>query len=74
MTATKNNLRVVQSKCHTSTYGLNSVHYYGAKLWNELNKQLKESVSLEDFERNIVNWTDPACSCSTCKLCVLKQM
>ncbi len=49
MTSTGNNLRVVQPKCRTSTYGLNSVRYYGAKLWNELDKQLKESVSLEDF-------------------------
>ncbi len=51
-------------------YGLNSVRYYGVKLWNELDKQLKEPVSLEDFKRNILNWTGPVCSSSACKLCV----
>ncbi len=67
MTSTGNNLRVVQPKCRTSTYGLNSVRYmvqcYGTGLID------KKSMSLEDFKRNIVNWTGPACTCSTCKLC-----
>ena len=74
MTSTRNNLRVVQPICNTSTYGLSSARYYGSKLWNELDKPLKESVSLEDFKRNILHWSGPACSCSTCKLCVLKQL
>ncbi len=66
MTSTRNNLRVIQPKCRTSTYGLNSVRYYGVKLWNELDKQKsKESVSSGYFKRNIVNWTGPACACST---------
>ncbi len=41
--STRNNLRLLQPKCHTATYGLSSVRYYGAKLWNELDKPLKES-------------------------------
>ncbi len=65
MTYIRNNLRVVQPKYRTSTYGLNSVRYYGAKL---LDKQLKESMSLEDIERDIAYWTGSTCSCSTCKL------
>ncbi len=67
VTSTRISLRVVQPKCRTSTYGLNSVRYmvqcYGTGLID------KKSMSLEDFKRNIVNWTGPACTCSTCKLC-----
>ncbi len=74
VTSTRNNLRVVQPICNTSTYGPSSARFYGSKLWNELDKPLKESVSLEDFKRNVLHWSGVACSCSTCKLCVLKQM
>ncbi len=52
MTSTGNNLGVVQPICHTSTSGLSSIRYHGSKLWNELEQF--ESVSLEDFKRNIV--------------------
>ena len=51
VTSTRNNMRVVQSIRNTSTYGLSSVRYYGSKLWNELDKPLKESVSMEDFKK-----------------------
>ncbi len=72
--STRNNLRLLQPKCNTSTYGLSYGRYHGAKLWNEFDKPLKESISLVDFKRNILNWSGPDCSCSTCKLCVLKQL
>ena len=49
VTSTRNNLRVVEPICNTSTYGLRSTRYYGSKPWNELDRPLKESVSLEDF-------------------------
>ncbi len=37
-----------------------------------VDKQLKESGSLEDFIRNIVNWTGPTCSCWTC-MCFISK-
>ena len=74
VTSTRNNLRVVQPICNTSTYCLSSARYYGSKLWNELDKPLKESVSLGNFKRSILSWCDPGCSCSAFKLCVLKQL
>ncbi len=67
VTSTRN--RVLHPICKASTYAMNSARYYGSKLWNELDKPLKE---LEDVKRKIVKWPGPTCSCSTCKLCVLK--
>ncbi len=61
MTSTRINLRIVQPKCHTSTYGMSwHVRYYGAKLWNELDEQVKESVSfnLADFKKKCkLDWS-----------------
>ncbi len=55
MTSTRNNVRVVQPICHTPPYGLSRVRYCGATLWNEIDKQLKESVSLEDCK---LDWSN----------------
>ncbi len=70
-TSARNNV-LVQPLCYTSTYSLSSVRYCGPNLRNDLDKQLKESISFENFKRNILNWCGPVCSCQTCKLCALK--
>ncbi len=44
MTSTRNNLRVVQPICHTSTYGLTSVHHYGAKVRKDLNDEIRYKI------------------------------
>ena len=72
VTSTRN--RVLHPICKASTYAMNSARYYGSKLWNELDKPLKESVSLEDFKRNILHCSGPACFFSTCKLCVVNRL
>ncbi len=51
--STRNDLRLLQPKCNTSTYGLSSVRYYSAKLWNELEKPLKECISLGKILKEI---------------------
>ena len=41
----KHNL--IQPKCKTVTYGLNSFRYKGPKIWNQLPNQLKDAISLK---------------------------
>ncbi len=40
-----------QPKCNTVTYGLNSFRYKGAKIWNDLPKQIKNSITLAEFKK-----------------------
>ena len=36
--------------CKTTRYGLNSVRYQGAKLWNSLGNSFKDALTLDDFK------------------------
>ena len=42
----------------TSTYGLRSVSYTGAKLWNDLSTLLSNDVEIEDFKSLMTIFTD----------------
>ena len=48
-----------QSHCRTTTFGLRSISYNGAKLWNDLPTYLKETTSLSDFKMILQTWTGP---------------
>ena len=52
---TRNNFRLNQPICFTSSYGLNSVRYDGAKRWNNLDKDVKGCVTLDAFKHAIEN-------------------
>ena len=41
---------------NTITYGRKSFVYYGAKLWNNLPNEIKESNSLTNFKTALTNW------------------
>ena len=43
-----------QSRCRTTTFGLRSISYIGAKLWNDLPSYFKETTCL-----NLQTWTGP---------------
>ena len=45
-----------QQKRRTTTFGLRSFSYAGAKLWNELPIYVKEMTNLSDFKRTIYAW------------------
>ncbi len=53
----KNNLNstvyLKQPKCSTVTYGLNSLWYKGAKIWNDLSNKIKNSITLAKFKNQI---------------------
>ena len=50
----------------TSTYGLRSFSYYGAKIWNLLPNKVKSTTSLTEFKSSIQSWDGPSCQCTVC--------
>ena len=46
-----------QSRCRTTTFGLRSISYIGAKLWNDLPSYFKETTCLTDFKMILQTWT-----------------
>ena len=56
--------------CKTSKYGLNSVLFQGASLWNKLPNDIRECNDLESFKNAIVKWNGPVCSCGSCFSCI----
>ena len=48
-----------QSLCRTTTYGLRSISYIGAKLWNDLPNDFKATTDFTDFKRMLQTWTGP---------------
>ena len=52
---------------NTTKYGLHSIAYYGAKLWNALPEHFRLCDSLSEFKRLICNWNGFSCKCNLCK-------
>ena len=48
-----------QSRCRTTAFGLRSISYIGAKLWNDLPSYFKETTCLTDFKIILQTWTGP---------------
>ena len=64
--------RLNQPKVNTTTFGLNSLKYSGAALWNQMPIELKQCVELSDFQRLLKIWDGPQCSCGICNQCKIK--
>ena len=50
-----------------------SFKYYRAKLWNDLNNEMKAAVSLKDFKVLISEWPGPISINVLCVRCVISQ-
>ena len=55
------------SRVHQTTFGLRSIRYEEAVLWNHLPKSIKSSGTLKTFKKEIKSWTGPQCKCAYCK-------
>ena len=57
----RNNMSLTQPKRKTSTYGLRSFSYIGAKLWNDLDCSLENfhDMTLKDFKTVLEGWSAP---------------
>ena len=51
-----------------------SISYLGAKLWNMLSNELRETMDFNAFKRFVMVWQGPNCICFNCEFCFLKQM
>ena len=59
---------------NTKKYGLNSIRYQGAKLWNTLPNDIKRASSLSVFKSLVTQWDGATCSCNSCDTCNLSMV
>ena len=57
----------------TVRFGFKSLHYYGAKQWNNLPNDLRNLETLEMFSSHIKTWSF-LCSCQNCILCRVNSL
>ncbi len=69
-TLSKNSARrndLVVPRVDSSTYGIHSLRYHGAKLWAALPRRAKRATSLDDFKAALVNFKGIKCKCAMCR-------
>ena len=49
------------------TFGLRSIRYEGAVIWNHLPKHIKTAENIATLKKLIRNWKGPQCKCACCK-------
>ena len=67
----RDNNKLIQPLKRTTTFGIKSLAYFGAHLWNLLPHHVKNSVPLCNFKSLIKKWSGPTCSCCVCTLVIL---
>ena len=60
-------LQLLENRARTSAYGTHSVRIYGPKLWNSLDLNIKNSVSIDALKINLKSFTGVKCKCALCK-------
>ena len=60
-----------QPRVNTVTFGLQSIRYEGARIWNLLPKDMKNTDSLDVFKARLKSWNGFTCKCGYCPLCKL---
>ena len=58
---------LARKNIRTTQYGIESVSNLGAKLWNLLPREIKNSFSLTVFKNKIRKWTPEKCPCKLCQ-------
>ena len=61
--------KVKQPKVKTTKFGLHSLRYSGAALWNKLPSELKQTIDIKNFKSLLKTWDGPSCKCGVCTLC-----
>ena len=61
--------KVKQPKVKTTKFGLHSLRYSGAALWNKLPSELKQIIDIDNFKYLLKTWNGPSCKCGVCTLC-----
>ena len=68
---TRSKKYLIQPKVRTTRYGLNSLRYDDARIWNKLHNDFK--VDYYDFRRLLKNEIVD-CNCNTCMFCMIKHL
>ena len=57
----RNEKLVIQPKKNKTTYGIRSLSYVGAKLWNDMKFEFDnfDEMEIHDFKRLLNNWNGP---------------
>ena len=59
-------LKLVQPRVKTTTYGLNTFSYYGPKIWDSLTEELRTSPTIKKFVTQNRKMTFDTCNCYIC--------
>ena len=60
-------LDLIVPRVNQTRYGLRSIRYEGAKIWNHLPNSIKSTEDLDAFKRLVKTWAGPSCNCNFCK-------
>ena len=52
---------------HSTRHGINSLLFRGSLLWNNLPREIKESLSTEEFKKRLKEHGALRCSCVVCR-------
>ena len=52
---------------HSTRHGINSLLFRGSLLWNNLPREIKESLSTEEFKKRLKEHRARPCSCVVCR-------
>ena len=52
---------------NTTYFGLHSLRYLSSKIWNVISDEIKNSLSLDEFEFKIRQWESSGCHCKLCR-------
>ncbi len=58
---------LIVPRVDSTTYGLHSLRFHGAKLWSNLSSKAKNAKSVEDFKAALVDFKGVKCKCAMCK-------
>ena len=70
--STRNKYGVIQPRVRTTRYGLNSVRYDGARLWNKSENKLK----VDDIKvfKQLLKEFKYECKCNVCTYCIIHRL
>ena len=60
--------KLVLPKFKTTSYGKQTLSYYGVHLWNMLPHQYKTVINVKEFRKLLSTWDGPKCHCNLCHI------
>ena len=60
-------------KFKTILYGKKTMTYLAAMLWNSLDNDIQNAITLTNFKTQINKWSGPKCKCGFCIQCIISN-